>query len=319
MAKYLITGGAGFIGSNIARRLVALGEEVVILDDFSTGKRENLEDLKEIITIIEGDICDMDTVKRAMEGAAYVLHHAAVVSVTRSVEDPMLSNAVNVDGTLNCLVTARDAGVKRFVFAASSSAYGDNVELPKREDMKPEPLSPYGVSKLVGEMYCRVFNDVYGLPTVSLRYFNIFGPHQDPHSQYAAVIPIFITKLLTGQRPTIYGDGEQSRDFTYIDNAVDANLAAVKSEQAPGKVINVACGQRFTLNELIRRLWDLTGKRIEPIYTDPRPGDVKHSQGDITTARRFLGYAPTVSFEEGLKHTVQWFDRTQSSSRGLAH
>lgn len=307
MAKYLITGGAGFIGSSIARRLVALDEEVVVLDDFSTGKRENLEDLKDRVTIVEGDICDVDAVTAATDGADFVLHHAAVVSVVRSVEEPVRSNAVNVDGTLNCLIAARDAGVKRFVFAASSSAYGDSVDLPKREDMKPDPLSPYGVSKLVGEMYCRVFNDVYSLPTVSLRYFNIFGPHQDPHSQYAAVIPIFITKLLKGERPTIYGDGEQSRDFTYIDNAVDANLAAAVSPTAPGKVINVACGQRFSLNDLIRRLWDLTGSKTEPIYADPRPGDVKHSLGDISAAQRFLGYAPRVSFEEGLRHTVEWF------------
>jgi UDP-glucose 4-epimerase len=307
MSRYLITGGAGFIGSNIARKLVSLGEEVVILDDFSTGKKENLEDLRDGVEVIEGDICDFGTVNGATEGADYVLHHAAVVSVPRSVEEPARSNAVNVDGTLNCLLAARDAGVRCFVFAASSSAYGDSVELPKREDMKSEPLSPYGVSKLVGEMYCRVFNDVYGLQTVSLRYFNIFGPYQDPQSQYAAVVPIFITRLLKGERPTIYGDGEQSRDFTYIDNAVEANLAAVKSAKAAGKVVNVACGKRYTLNELARKLSGLTQTDIEPIYDDPRPGDIMHSLGDITAARDLLGYDPRITFEEGLKKTVAWF------------
>ena len=307
MARFLITGGAGFIGSNLARRLVSQGEQVVILDDFSTGKQENLEDIRSSIEVIKGDICDIDIVRKATEGCDYVLHHAAVVSVVRSVEDPIRSNAVNVDGTLNCLVAARDAGVKRFIYAASSSAYGDSPTLPKREDMKPEPMSPYGVSKLVGEMYCKVFNDVFGLETVSLRYFNIFGPYQDPHSQYAAVIPIFITRLLRGMQPVVYGDGNQSRDFTYIDNAVEANLAAIDSPHAPGKVINVACGKRFTLNELIEKLWDLTETRLEPIYTDPRPGDVRHSQGDITVASQVLGYRPSVTFEEGLRRTVAWF------------
>ncbi len=316
MAKFLITGGAGFIGSNLARKLVSMGEEVVILDDFSTGKRENLEDLQSRVKIIEGDICSMQTVRDATKGCHYVLHHAAVVSVVRSVEDPIRSNAVNVDGTLNCLVAARDAGVKRFVYAASSSAYGNSPTLPKREDMKPDPMSPYGVSKLVGEMYCKVFNDVFGLETVSLRYFNIFGPYQDPHSQYAAVIPIFITRLLRGEKPIVYGDGNQSRDFTYIDNAIEANLAAITSPLAPGKVINVACGTRYTLNDLIRKLWDLTETRLEPIYTDPRPGDVLHSQGDITYAAEILGYNPRVSFEDGLQKTVAWFrDRLASSKR----
>jgi len=307
MARFLITGGAGFIGSNLARRLVLQGEQVVILDDFSTGKQENLEDIRSSVEVIKGDICDIDIVRKATEGCDYVLHHAAVVSVVRSVEDPIRSNAVNVDGTLNCLVAARDAGVKRFIYAASSSAYGDSPTLPKREDMKPEPMSPYGVSKLVGEMYCKVFNDVFGLETVSLRYFNIFGPYQDPHSQYAAVIPIFITRLLRGMQPVVYGDGNQSRDFTYIDNAVEANLAAISSPHAPGKVINVACGKRITLNELIEKLWDLTETRLEPIYTDPRPGDVRHSLGDITVASQVLGYRPSVTFEEGLRRTVAWF------------
>ncbi|MFH1312182.1 MAG: SDR family oxidoreductase [Candidatus Eisenbacteria bacterium] len=307
MAKYVITGGAGFIGSNIARKLIGLGEEVVILDDFSTGKRENLEDIKSKVNLVEGDICNVDVVEQAVKGADYVLHHAAVVSVPRSVEDPVRTNEVNVDGTLNCLLAARDAGVRRFVFAASSSAYGDSVELPKREDMRPDPLSPYGIAKLVGEMYCKVFFDVYGLETVSLRYFNIFGPYQDPASQYAAVVPIFITKLLEGESPIVYGDGEQSRDFTYIDNAVEANILATTSPRAPGKVINVACGTRFTLNDLFRRVSDLIGTKTPATYTEPRAGDILHSQGDISVASDLLGYSPRITFEAGLAKTVDWF------------
>jgi UDP-glucose 4-epimerase len=307
MARYLITGGAGFIGSNIARKLISLDEEVVILDDFSTGKRENLEDIVKKVTLVEGDICNVDIVEKAVKGADYVLHHAAVVSVPRSIEDPVRTNEVNVDGTLNCLLAARDAGVKRFVFAASSSAYGDSEELPKHEAMRPDPLSPYGIAKLVGEMYCKVFFDVYGLETVSLRYFNIFGPYQDPASMYAAVVPIFITKLMTGGSPLVYGDGEQSRDFTYIDNAVQANILATTSAKAPGKVINVACGTRFTLNDLLNRLSDLTGVKTPATYVDPRAGDILHSQGDISVASDLLGYSPRITFEEGLSKTVDWF------------
>ena len=307
MAKYLITGGAGFIGSNIARKVVSQGEEVVVLDDFSTGYESNLEDLKNDVTVIRGDICDWDTVRRAMEGVDYVHHHAAVVSVVRSVDDPQRTSEVNIDGTLNLLVAARDAGVKRFVFAGSSSAYGDNPDLPKREDMKGEPLSPYAVSKLTGEMYVKVFNDVYGLPAVTLRYFNIFGPYQDPTSQYAAVIPIFINRLARGESPVVYGDGDQSRDFTYIDNAVQANLLAARADGAPGMVFNVACGERFTLNDLLERLHELVGKSVPATYEAARPGDVKHSLGDISRAREILGYEPVVSFEEGLKTTVDWF------------
>jgi nucleoside-diphosphate-sugar epimerase len=311
MARYLITGGAGFIGSNLARKLIDLGEDVVVLDNFSTGNRENLDGIRESIRLVEGDICDIATVREATDGADYVLHHAAVVSVPRSIEDPLLSNAVNIDGTLNCLQIARQAGVKRFVYAASSSAYGDSVEMPKREDMVPNPLSPYGVAKLVGEMYCKVYYDIYGLETVSLRYFNIFGPYQDPLSEYAAVVPIFITKLLRGERPTIYGDGEQSRDFTFIENAIEANLGAVRSDKAPGHVFNVACGSRFTLNTMLDKLRDLTGSDIEAIYADPRPGDIKHSQGDITAAADLLGYDPRITFEEGLRRTVEWFRKNQ--------
>jgi nucleoside-diphosphate-sugar epimerase len=319
VGKYLVTGGAGFIGSNLARKLVNVGEEVIILDDFSSGKRENLEDLKDHAEIMEGDICDIATVRKAIEGVRYVLHHAAVVSVIRSVKDPARTNAVNVDGTLNCLLAAREAGVDRFIFAASSSAYGDSPNLPKREDAKPEPLSPYAVSKLVGEMYCKVFHEVYGLQTVSLRYFNIFGPYQDPESLYAAVVPIFITRLLRGEQPVVYGDGEQSRDFTYIDNAVEANLLAVKSGDAAGRVINVACGERYSLNDLLRRLQDLTGARIDAIHADPRPGDVRHSQGDIAAAADLLGYSPSITFEEGLRRTVSWFRQVLPAPKSEPH
>jgi nucleoside-diphosphate-sugar epimerase len=307
MARNLVTGGAGFIGSNIARRLVNLGEQVVILDDFSTGKTSNLEDIRGRVEVIEGSICDLDLVRRAVHGADYVFHHAAVVSVARSVDDPVTTNAVNVDGTLNCLVASRDAGVKRLVFAASSSAYGDNQSLPKREDMKPEPLSPYAISKLTGEYYARVFHDIFGLDTVCLRYFNIFGPYQDPKSLYAAVIPIFITKLLEGESPVIYGDGEQSRDFTYVDNAVEANLLAAKSPDAPGRVINIACGTRYSLNDLVARLRDLTRAKVSATYAPRRAGDVLHSQGDVSVASKVLGYQPRVSFEDGLQATVEWF------------
>ena len=307
MAKYLITGGAGVIGSNLARKLLSLGEEVVVLDDLSTGKMENLEDIKDRVKLIVGDICDIGKVKEAMEGIDYVFHQAAVVSVPRSIDEPVRTNEVNVDGTLNCLLAARDVKAKRFVYAASSSAYGDSPKLPKHEDMTPRPLSPYGVSKLVGEMYCRVFYEVYGLPTVSLRYFNIFGPYQDPHSQYAAVVPIFITRLLKGESPRVFGDGEQSRDFTYIDNAVQANLLATRSDKADGKIINVACGAQYTLNELAENLKRLTGSEIDPTYAEPRAGDIKHSLGDISRASELLGYNPKVSFEEGLERTVAWF------------
>jgi nucleoside-diphosphate-sugar epimerase len=307
MAKFLITGGAGFIGSNIARKVVSDGGKVVVLDDFSTGYESNVQDIRNDVTIMKGDICDMDTVRKATRGVDYVLHHAAVVSVVRSVDDPQRTSEVNIDGTLNCLVAARDAGVKRFIFAGSSSAYGDNPTLPKREDMKPEPLSPYAVSKLAGEMYVKVFNDVFGLPAVTLRYFNVFGPYQDPTSQYAAVIPIFIMRLARGESPIVYGDGEQSRDFTYIDNAVQANLLAVKAEGAPGMVFNVACGDRFTLNDLLARLHELVGSSVEATYEAARPGDVKHSLGDISRARKIMGYKPVVTFEEGLRKTVDWF------------
>ncbi len=304
---YLVTGGAGFIGSNIVHRLLAEGEAVRVLDDFSTGKRENLVGL-ESVELVKGSLVDTSVVREALKGVEYVLHQAAIPSVPRSVADPLKSNEANITGTVNLLVEAEKAGVKRLVFAASSSAYGDTEVLPKKESMPADPLSPYAVAKYSGELYCKVFAEIYGLQTVCLRYFNIFGPRQDPASEYAAVIPKFIELMQKGERPVIYGDGEQSRDFTYIDNAVEANLLACKSEKVGrGEVINVACGQRYSLNELVAALNDILGTKIEPFYDKARLGDVKHSLADITRARELLGYEAGVSFRGGLKRTVEWF------------
>jgi nucleoside-diphosphate-sugar epimerase len=307
MARYLVTGGAGFIGSNIAEELANRGEDVVILDDLSTGCEENIEHIRSQITFIKGDIRDAGMVKKSLDGVDYVLHQAALASVPRSIEDPAFVNDVNVRGTLVLLEQSRLAGVKRFVYAASSSAYGDSEVLPKREDMVPRPLSPYAVSKLSGEHYCSVYAAVYGLPTVSLRYFNVFGPRQDPNSQYAAVIPIFISKLLRGEQPTIFGDGEQSRDFTFVENVVEANILAAHWRHAAGQSINIACGERYTLNELFERIREIVGCAVEPIYTDPRPGDVRHSQADISIARELLKYSLSVPFERGLERTIDWY------------
>jgi len=310
MAKYLVTGGAGFIGSNIVETLVAGGEEVVVIDDLSTGKIENIEPWINSIKFIEGDIRDREKVREAMSGVDYVLHQAALASVPRSIENPVLVNEVNVSGTITLLEEARKAGIKRFVYAASSSAYGDTEVLPKTEDMPAAPLSPYAVSKLTGEYYCSVYNHVYGLSTVSLRYFNVFGPRQDPNSQYAAVIPIFISSLLRGERPTIFGDGEQSRDFTFVTNVVNANILASRCEEAAGQVLNVACGERYTLNELFSLLRQMINVEIDPVYADPRPGDVKHSQADISRAKELLKYEPEISFKEGLEKTVEWYRKS---------
>jgi nucleoside-diphosphate-sugar epimerase len=304
---YLVTGGAGFIGSNIVRRLLAEGEKIRVFDDFSTGKRDNLVGLSKV-EIAEGSLADPLAVKKALEGIQYVFHQGAIPSVPRSIDDPVRSDEANITGTLNLLVAARDAAVRRVVFAASSSAYGDAETLPKVENMPANPLSPYAITKYTGELYANVFASIYGLPTVSLRYFNIFGPYQDPASDYAAVIPKFIIKMLRGEAPVIYGDGEQSRDFTYIDNAVGANLLACQSEKVGwGEVINIACGQRYTLNELVGELNAILGTNIEPVYTDPQPGDVKHSLADISKAKELLGYEVKVDFKEGLRRTVEWF------------
>jgi len=307
MHSYLVTGGAGFIGSNIAHELVKCGEGVKIVDNFSTGDRRNISDILGKIELIEADVRDLESMRSAVEGVDFVLHQAALPSVARSVSEPIASNEVNVTGTLNLLVAARDAGVKRFIYAASSSAYGNTPVLPKREDMSPRPLSPYAVSKLIGEHYCRVFYHVYGLETVSLRYFNVFGPRQNPSSQYSAAIPKFITAMLEDEPVTIYGDGEQSRDFTYVQNVVNANLLACNAPDASGEVINIACGGRFSLNQLISVMEEELGIKAHRVYTQPRPGDVKHSRADITKARALLNYEPIVTFDEGLRKTVEWF------------
>jgi len=307
---YLVTGGAGFIGSNIVRRLVAEGEKVRVLDNFSTGKKENLIGV-ERVDIVEGSLTDRETVKKALEEVEYVLHQGAIPSVPRSVADPLGSNEANITGTLMAMEVAKEIGVRRFVFAASSSAYGDTEIIPKVENMPGDPLSPYAVGKYSGELYAKVFAGIYGLQTVSLRYFNIFGPYQDPTSQYAAVIPKFIMKMLMGEAPVIYGDGEQSRDFTFIDNAIEANLLACRSDRVgKGEVINIACGERYSLNKLVRELNEILNTNIEPVYTDPQPGDVKHSLADISKAKELLGYEVKVDFKEGLRRTVDWFRRS---------
>jgi UDP-glucose 4-epimerase len=308
MALYLVTGGAGFIGSNIVTELVERGARVRVLDNFSTGRRENLASFLETIDLIEGSLEDLPAVCRAVEGVDYVLHQAALPSVARSIDDPAATHAVNATGTLHLLIAARDAGVKRVVYASSSSIYGDSPTLPKQEDMVPRPKSPYAVSKLAGEQYCRSFAHVYGLETVCLRYFNVFGPRQDPTSQYSAVIPLFITAILQGKIPTIYGDGGQSRDFSYVSNVVQANLlAAAAPGDAVGRTFNVAYGERYTLLDLIAALNDILGTDVEPIHAAPRPGDVRHSLADVSAAREALGYVPEVDFYEGLRRTVAWY------------
>jgi len=309
MANFLITGGAGFIGSNIAHKLLEEGYNVKIIDNFSTGNKKNIEDVVDRIEFFEGDIRDIKLLSRIMEDVDYVLHQAAIPSVPRSIKDPVLSNDANVAGTLNVLVAARDIGVKRVVYASSSSVYGDTTTLPKKEDMIPNPKSPYAITKLTGEYYCKVFYEIYGLETVSLRYFNVFGPRQDPKSQYSAVIPRFITAMLNDTRPEIYGDGLQTRDFSYVENVVDANILACKSENVTGGVFNIACGKRINLNDLADILNKILNKNIKPIYAEPRQGDVKHSLADISRAREILGYEPKYDLEKGLRETVGWFKK----------
>jgi nucleoside-diphosphate-sugar epimerase len=309
MALYLVTGAAGFIGSALVRALLERGERVLGFDNFETGKREYIREVAEQIDFREADLLDLEGMRSACQGADYVLHQAAIPSVPRSIADPARSNAVNIEGTLNVLIAARDAGVKRVVYAASSSAYGETPTLPKHEDMPSSPISPYAVSKLAGELYMTSFYRVYGLPTVSLRYFNIFGPRQDANSQYSAVLAKFITSMLQGEKPTIYGDGEQSRDFTYIDNVVAANLlAATQPEsQVAGQTFNIATGQRFTLNETFAILKELTEYSGGAEYAPSRAGDVKHSLADVSHAEAQLGYRPLVDFKEGLRRTVAWY------------
>jgi nucleoside-diphosphate-sugar epimerase len=312
MATYLVTGGAGFIGSNLVEALLARGERVRVIDNFSTGHRSNLAGLSGDLEVVEGDITDLPAVQAVMTGVDYVLHQAAIPSVQRSVKDPLATDRANVLGTLNTLWAAKEAGVKRFIYAASSSAYGEAIAPKKSEDLPARPLSPYGVSKLAGELYCTAFTHVYGLETVALRYFNVFGPRQDANSEYSAVIPRFISALLAGRQPTIYGDGEQTRDFTYIANVVDGNLRALTAPGAAGQVFNLAAGGQVSLNKLVQTLGDILGVRATPAYAAARPGDIRDSSADISRAQATLGYQPCVDLREGLEATIDWLRRQQT-------
>jgi len=301
--RLLVTGGAGFIGSHLVERLLNDGHEVRLLDSFVTGQRSNIDHF-EAAEVVEGDIQSFERVHNACRGREVVLHQAALPSVPRSIADPLMTNVVNVTGTLNVLLAARDNGVRRVVYASSSSVYGANLALPKVETLQPRPISPYSVSKLAAEGYCRAFSNVYGLESVVLRYFNIFGPRQNPWSQYSAVVPRFVTAALEGRAPVIFGDGEQSRDFTFVENVVEANVLAMSAPGVAGEVFNIACGGRVTLNRMVRTLSEIVGSGMTPEYGPPRNGDVVHSMADVGHARRLLGYEPRVSFEEGLRRTV---------------
>ncbi len=307
--RVLVTGGGGFIGSNLAARLLADGHSVRVLDNFATGRRENLVEIADDLELVEGDVQSYERVHTAVRGCDIVLHQAAMPSVPRSVQDPLTSNATNVVGTLNVLLASRDCEVRRVVFASSSSIYGHNPTLPKREHQVPAPISPYAVAKLAGEGYCRSFSEVFGLDTVVLRYFNVFGPHQDPLSQYSAVIPNFITAALGGRAPLIFGDGEQTRDFTYIDNTVEANVLAMNAEGVTGEIFNIACNERISLNQMLKEITAQLGIDLEPTYSEERVGDVKHSLADISRAGEALGYTPTVNFSDGIVRTLEWFER----------
>ncbi len=305
--RYLVTGGAGFIGSNTVDELVRRGHSVVVLDDLTSGKEENLAEVRSKITFVKGSITDLEAVQKAIHQAEYVIHLAARTSVPRSVKDPLDTNRINVDGTLNILVAARDNKVKRVVFAASSSAYGETPTLPKVETMQPHPISPYGVTKYVGELYAQTFGRCYGLENVSVRYFNIFGPRQDPGSPYSGVLSKFASAFLEDTQPVVFGDGEQTREFTYVDNAVQANLLACEAPSASGEVINVGTGSRISLNQTLQSLRKITGKNLQAKYEPTREGDIHDSQADISKARELLGYEPTVQFEEGLERTFAWY------------
>ena len=315
MIQVLITGGAGFIGSNIARELTEQEYTVKILDNLSTGNLNNISDIKNKIELIIGDVRDIKIVKKVMKDVDYVFHQAALPSVPRSIQDPITTNKINVNGTLNILIAAQDNNVKKVVYASSSSVYGNTPTLPKREDMEPCPLSPYAITKLIGEYYCKVFYDIYGLETVSLRYFNVFGPRQDPNSQYAAVIPKFITSMLKNESPTIFGDGEQSRDFTFVKDVVQANILACKAKNASGEVFNIAYGKKTSINELVDKINEILGTSIKAKHTDPRLGDVRHSLADISKAKRILGYKPKYDIEEGLKETIEYMRRKKDESK----
>lgn len=305
--KFLVTGGAGFIGSNIVRELIKQNHEVIVIDNLLTGKLENLKDILKKIKFVKGDIIDLNLLKKEFKDVDYVLHQAALPSVPHSVEDPITSNQNNINGTLNVLIAARDCGVKRVIYAASSSVYGNAKELPKNEEMNSNPLSPYAITKFCGELYCKVFYDLYGLETVVLRYFNVFGPRQDPNSQYAAVIPRFINLMLKNKRPTIFGDGLQTRDFTYVQNIVEANLLACKAKNVAGKIFNIACEKRISLNQLVEIINKVLKTNIKSIHDKERKGDVKHSLADITKAKKILGYKVNYDFEYGLRKTIEWF------------
>lgn len=307
MKLYLVTGGAGFIGSHIVDALVKRGDSVRILDDFSSGRRENIAHNLDRVQLIEGDLTDSEIVRKAVRGVDFILHLGAISSVPRSLADPLASHRVNATGTLHVLMAAREAGVRRVVYSSSSAVYGNDPTLPKNEDMPLYPLSPYAVSKLAGEHYCTAFHQVYGLPTVSLRYFNVFGPRQDPNSEYAAVIPKFITAMVLGESPVIYGDGLQSRDFIYVANVVNANLLACERASAVGQVMNIASGDRVTLLDLVAELNGILDTHSQPRFEAERPGDVKHSQADIARARKLLGFAEVTPFRQGLRETAEWF------------
>ncbi|MCH8965446.1 MAG: SDR family oxidoreductase, partial [Planctomycetes bacterium] len=302
-----VTGGAGFIGSHIVRRLVADGHRVRVLDNLSTGSMDKLADVIDRVEFIEGDLRQEADCRAACAGVEMVFHEAALPSVPRSVEDPQTFHANNIDGTFQLFLAAKEAGCRRIIYAASSSAYGDQPTQPKRETMLPAPLSPYALNKLVGEYYARVFYESYGLETISLRYFNVFGPHQDPESQYAAAIPAFVSAILKGEQPLIYGDGEQTRDFTHIDNVVEANMLAAAAKTTRGQVINVACGQSVTINQVINTINKLLGTDLKPRYTPPRAGDVMHSLADVTLAREVIGFEPHLMFEDGLARAIEWY------------
>jgi nucleoside-diphosphate-sugar epimerase len=312
MALYLVTGGGGFIGSNIVAELVKRNERVRVLDNFSTGNRENLMPFNERIHVVEGSLTDLETVRAAVKNVEYVLHQGALPSVPRSIEQPINSNDVNVCGTLNVLVASKDEGVKRVVLASSSSVYGNTEIMPKVETLYPMPLSPYAVSKLACEHYARVFSQLYGLPTICLRYFNVFGPRQNPRSQYSAVIPKFIMAMMNGESPVIYGDGLQSRDFSYVQNVVEANLLAAVEPKAKAEVVNIACQEVYTLLDLVRELNAILGVHIKPKFEAIRKGDVKHSFADISLAREIMNYRPEIKWQEGLKRTVEWFRQQKS-------
>ena len=316
--RYLVTGGAGFIGSSTVDELVQRGHSVVVLDDFSGGKEENLAEIRNKITIIKGSITDIEVVRKAMHEAEFVLHLAARTSVPRSVKDPLETNRVNVEGTLNVLVAAKEFKVKRVVFAASSAAYGETPTLPKVETMQPVPISPYGVSKCVGELYGQAFLKCYGLETVSLRYFNIFGPRQDPSSPYSGVLAKFCTAFLEDTEPVVFGDGEQTRDFTFVDNAFHANLLACEAPNVAGKVFNVGCGDRISLNQVLAALREVAAKPLRAKYDPPREGDIRDSQADISEARRYLGYEPQVGFLQGLQLTFDWYRESQQKAAARA-